>query len=189
MAAFVLKLITQPSRSQPARPPKRLPDKIQRKYDDPEAGDRAEQPGGLHGRSGPRFSRIRLVGNVEWVTRAMAHVLETCKNLTGLVQDLLDYSAVVRGELRSNCKPLPSVLPAALAVVQAYQPVALLNGLTLHSTTGIARCLPARHSHSASPPMTSQRHASDTAAHSTEEDVRSSQFACNGSRHPAASAR
>ncbi|HZT02988.1 MAG TPA: ATP-binding protein [Steroidobacteraceae bacterium] len=58
--------------------------------------------------------------------------LETSSNtLTGLVQDLLDYSAVVRGELRVEPRPAASVLPIILPVVRAFQPVAQMKELQL----------------------------------------------------------
>jgi signal transduction histidine kinase len=58
--------------------------------------------------------------------------LETSSNtLTGLVQDLLDYSAVIRGELRVEPRPAASILPIILPVVRAFQPVAQLKELQL----------------------------------------------------------
>jgi signal transduction histidine kinase len=70
--------------------------------------------------------------------------LETSScTLNGLVQDLLDYSAVVRGELRVEPQPTPAILPIVLPVVRAFQSVAQLKDLTLECTPmGSAR--PAR---------------------------------------------
>lgn len=59
-------------------------------------------------------------------------VLEaSSQSLNGLVQDLLDYSAVVRGELRVNPRPIISILPTIQAVVRAFQPVAHMKGVAL----------------------------------------------------------
>ncbi|MHB8815673.1 MAG: ATP-binding protein, partial [Steroidobacteraceae bacterium] len=63
--------------------------------------------------------------------------LETSsQSLNGLVQDLLDYSAVIRGELRVEPHPSASILPAILAVVRGFHPVALMKGVTLECTPG-----------------------------------------------------
>jgi signal transduction histidine kinase len=61
--------------------------------------------------------------------------LETsCNTLTGLVQDLLDYSAVIRGELRVEPRPAASVLPIVLPVVRAFQLVAQIKEVQLECT-------------------------------------------------------
>lgn len=58
--------------------------------------------------------------------------LETSsRSLNGLVQDLLDYSAVVRGEFSVEPRPTASALPIVLAVVHAFQPVARMKDLAL----------------------------------------------------------
>lgn len=57
------------------------------------------------------------------------------QSLSGLVQDLLDYSAVIRGELRVEPRPLPSLTPVIKTVVQAFQPVAQMRDLILTCET------------------------------------------------------
>ena len=58
--------------------------------------------------------------------------LETSwKALNGLVEDLLDYSAVIRGEFRVEPRPTASAAPTIQAVVDAFRPVAQLKSLAL----------------------------------------------------------
>ena len=65
------------------------------------------------------------------------------RSLNGLVQDLLDYSSVIRGELRVEPRLAASVIPIIAPVIQAFQPVAQMKELTLecepHGTGGPVR--------------------------------------------------
>lgn len=53
------------------------------------------------------------------------------QSLSGLIQDLLDYSAFIRGELRVEPHPAASITPIIQPVVRAFQPVAKMKELTL----------------------------------------------------------
>lgn len=65
------------------------------------------------------------------VPAALEALDTSSQSLSGLMQDLLDYSAFIRGELRVEPRLAASVTAIVLPVVRAFQPVAKMKELTL----------------------------------------------------------